>query len=64
MEYGARLINDKIDKHIKEPLARLINSGQIIKGDGVFVSLENGNVIFLKENSAIALSQAVKTPAK
>ncbi|MDO8574922.1 MAG: AAA family ATPase [bacterium] len=63
-EYGARLINDKIDKYIKEPLSRLINSGQIIKGDRVFVSLENGNVVFLKENIAIALSQAVKTPAK
>ncbi len=53
-EYGARLISDKIDKYIREPLSRMINSGQILKNDKISVNLENGNIVFLKDNSAIA----------
>ena len=63
-EYGARLLSDKIDKYIKEPVARLINSGQILKGDRIFVNLENDNVVFLKDRGTTALSCVVKTPAK
>jgi len=52
-EYNARLIEDKLDKYIKEPLAILMNTGQVKMGDKVIVKLikQNGNrqIIFEKE---------------
>ena len=58
-EYGARLINDKIDKYIKEPLARMINTDQIVEGCRIFANLENNDIVFLKDKSTLALSRAV-----
>src|SRR3989338_7409670 len=63
-EYGARLISDKIDRYIKEPLAHMINTDQIVEGSKIFVNLENGNIVFLKENISLSFSQAVENPAK
>ncbi|OGD25562.1 hypothetical protein A2819_01365 [Candidatus Azambacteria bacterium RIFCSPHIGHO2_01_FULL_40_24] len=55
-EYGARLVSDKIDKHIKEPLARMINTGQIVTGCKIFANLENGNIVFLKASDLLSFS--------
>lgn len=63
-EYGARLLNDKIDKYIKNPLTRLINSRQILKGDRILVNLENDKVVFSKDPSVKFLDSALKKPAK
>lgn len=48
-EYGARLIKDKINTHIEEPLSSLIGSGQIKKGDTVYVGLKQGSIVFRKK---------------
>ena len=63
-EYGARLISDKIDRYIKEPLSRMINTDQIVEGCRIFANLENGNVVFLKENNLLSFSQNLQNPAK
>ena len=55
-EYGARLVSDKSDKHIKEPLARMINTGQIVTGCKIFANLENGNIVFLKASDLLSFS--------
>ncbi|MBI2446489.1 MAG: ATP-dependent Clp protease ATP-binding subunit [Parcubacteria group bacterium] len=63
-EYGARLVSDKIDKYIKEPLARMINTDQIVEGSSIFANLENGNIVFLKASNLLSFSQKLKNPAK
>lgn len=63
-EYGARLLNDKIDKYIKKPLARLINSGQILKGDEILINLENDQVVFSKYPSVKILDSVFEIPVK
>lgn len=61
-EYGARLVEDKIDKYLKEPLGRLINSGQIDKGDGVYVKTVEDKTIFVKDN--MIKPEEIKAPAE
>jgi len=64
-EYGARLVSDKIDRHIKEPLARMINTDQIVEGCRIFANLENDNIVFLKASDLLSFSQKLlKKPAK
>ena len=48
-EQGARLLKKKIQKHIKQWLSRLAASGQIGKGDVVYVTLQGRETIFFKE---------------
>lgn len=63
-EYGARLLSDKIDKYIKEPLARVINLGQVFMGDRILVNVENGQVAFWRKSDIKALGQTDKIPEK
>jgi ATP-dependent Clp protease ATP-binding subunit ClpA len=55
-EYGARLIVDKVDKYLKSPLARMINSGQIKEADRIFVGLENKEIVFSKKGELAPLT--------
>ena len=41
LEYGARLLKNKVQKHLKEPLSRLVNKGELKSGDVVRICLEN-----------------------
>lgn len=59
-EYGARLIKGKINKYLVKPLGRLINSGQLLKGDRVSANLENGEICFIKKNAPSAVKKPVK----
>ena len=52
-QYGARLIEQKIQSYISKPLAKLSGSGQISIGDSVLIDVDqkNDRLIFLKEES-------------
>jgi ATP-dependent Clp protease ATP-binding subunit ClpB len=41
-ELGARLIKEKVEHYLRGPLSQLINSGQVAKGDRVFVDTDPG----------------------
>lgn len=45
-EYGARLIEHKIRKYLERPMARMINSRQIKRGDIIMVKLDGGEIVF------------------
>ena len=52
LEYGARLLKNKVQKYLKEPLSRLVNREELKSGDVIRVCLEdNGKkkIVFYKE---------------
>ena len=48
-KYGARPIKSIIRTHLRRPLAKKIISGEVIDGDTIFVSIENNEVKWTKE---------------
>ncbi|OXB10953.1 type VI secretion system ATPase ClpV [Flavobacterium plurextorum] len=48
-KYGARPIKSIIRTHLRRPLAKKIISGEVIDGDTIFVSIENNEVKWAKE---------------
>ena len=54
-ELGARLIREKVEHYLREPMSRLINSGQIAKGDRVLVEVNpsNDGLTFSKGQSSL-----------
>ncbi|MBI3046435.1 MAG: ATP-dependent Clp protease ATP-binding subunit [Candidatus Harrisonbacteria bacterium] len=52
LEYGARLLKNKVQKYLKEPLSRLVNRGELKSGDAVRICLEDSGkkkIAFYKE---------------
>jgi ATP-dependent Clp protease ATP-binding subunit ClpB len=48
-KYGARPIKSIIRSHLRRPLAKKIISGEVQEGDRMIVSIENGEVKWVKE---------------
>jgi ATP-dependent Clp protease ATP-binding subunit ClpA len=48
-KYGARPIKSIIRSHLRRPLAKKIISGEVQEGDRMTVSIESGEVIWIKE---------------
>jgi ATP-dependent Clp protease ATP-binding subunit ClpA len=49
-KYGARPIKSIIRSHLRRPLAKKIISGEVQEGDRMTVSIENGEVKWMKES--------------
>ncbi len=49
-EFGARLIKDKIRSYLEVPLARMINSGQVVIRSCVKVELRRGKLEFVMKS--------------
>ncbi|MEO8236641.1 MAG: ATP-dependent Clp protease ATP-binding subunit [Flavobacterium sp.] len=52
-KYGARPIKSIIRSHLRRPLAKKIISGEVKDGDKMIVTIENGEVKWMKENQLI-----------
>ncbi|WJS92797.1 ATP-dependent Clp protease ATP-binding subunit [Flavobacterium johnsoniae] len=50
-KYGARPIKSIIRSHLRRPLAKKIISGEVQNGDTIFVSIENNEVKWIKEET-------------
>ncbi len=51
VEYGARMVKKKIDHYLRRPLASLRTTSQLVDGETLYVSLENGKLVFDKDTS-------------
>ncbi len=58
VKYGARHLKRVLERHIVQPLANLIATGQVCTGDRLCVELDsdNGKLVFLKEAAGLSLA--------
>ncbi|MBI2450740.1 MAG: ATP-dependent Clp protease ATP-binding subunit [Parcubacteria group bacterium] len=49
-EYGARPLNAAIEKYLTFNLSKALLAGEIVKGDEVFVDIENDKIVLLRKN--------------